>query len=135
MSDLSLSQFTGRMTADAEDLGGGQGVKFRIAVDGYDFSAKAKKTTFVPCVAFGKTADTVRQYAPKGKQIWVSGEYTTREFTYQSGPRQGEKGYDHNFVIRDVGLLGGNPAGGNGGQFSGAPNARSGDEEPAPSGW
>ena len=100
---MIINVFVGRMTADAEDISG-DGVKFRLACDTY--FAKSKQTTFVPCVAFGKDAETIKNFGGKGRQIGINAEYRTREFTYSSGPRPGEKGYDHSFVVQKVWLLG-----------------------------
>ena len=115
---MNQCNFAGRMARDAEDIKG-DGVRFTVAVDEYDPDTKGRTTEWVPCVAFGKVVNTIKQYAPKGKEVRVTGEYRTREYE-----KDGVKVKDHSFVINGFDgfeLLAGNP------------KDTSGD--PAPSGW
>lgn len=94
------------MVRDAEDIKG-DGVRFSIAVDGYDPATKGRTATFIPCVAFGKVVDTIKKYAPKGKEVRVTGEYRVREYE-----KDGVKVKDHSFVLNGFDsfeLLAGNP--------------------------
>lgn len=103
---MNQSNFVGRMVRDAEDIKG-DGVRFSIAVDVYDPATKGRKAEFIPCVAFGKVVDTIKQYAPKGKEVRVTAEYRTREYE-----KDGVKMKDHSFVLNGFDsfeLLAGNP--------------------------
>ncbi len=120
---MNQCNFVGRMTRDAEDIKGG-GVRFSIAVDVYDSETKGRKAEFIPCVAFGKVVDTIKNHAPKGKEVRVTGEYRTRTFVPQSGPNAGTEVKDHNFVITGYDgfeLLAGQP--------------KAAQEDASPAGW
>jgi single-strand DNA-binding protein len=60
--------------------------KFSIAVD-RDFSKdkNKKEVDFFNCVAFGKTAEYIANYACKGKLIAVSGRLQTGNYTNKNG--------------------------------------------------
>jgi single-stranded DNA-binding protein len=121
---MNQCNFVGRMVRDAEDIKG-DGVKFTVAVDVYDSETKGRKAEFIPCVAFGKVVPTIKQYAPAGKEVRVTGEYRTREYTPTQGPNAGSKVRDHSFVLNGFDafeLLAGNPKGSSG-------------NEPSPEGW
>ena len=122
---MNIHAFTGRLTRDVEDIGG-SGVKFTLAVDSYDFGAKQKKTLFVPCVAFGRVVETLKNYTGKGREIAITARYDQREYTPTQGPRAGTLVHEHTFVVDRVDLIG-SPAGG--GQ-----QANGGGEE-SPAGW
>lgn len=48
---------------------------FALAVDGYGKDADA---SFIDCVAWNKAAELLAEYAPKGKQIGITGRLQTR---------------------------------------------------------
>lgn len=124
---MNQSNFVGRMVRDAEDIKG-DGVRFTVAVDVYDAETKGRKAEFIPCVAFGKVVQTIKQYAPAGKEVRVTAEYRTREYTPTQGPNAGSKIKDHSFVLSGFDsfeLLAGNPKGA---------SAES-ESEDAPAGW
>lgn len=70
---------TGRVTKDAE-LGfiptvGTPKLTFTVAVDrSYQKDKQNKKTDFVPCVMFGKRAETLSNYIQKGQLVAIEGE-------------------------------------------------------------
>jgi single-strand DNA-binding protein len=82
---------TGRLTKDPEIryTDSKKAVcSFTLAVeDGRDSDGK-KKAQFIPCVAWGKTAELIDQYFTKGKPLTVTGRITVR--TYE---KNGEKRY------------------------------------------
>ena len=121
---LNIHGFTGRLTRDVEDIGGA-GVKFTLAVDSYDYGAKAKKTLFVPCVAFGRVVETLKNYTAKGREIAITARYDQREYTPTQGPRAGTVVHEHTFVVDRVDLIGPPP---------GTAQANGGGDE-APTGW
>lgn len=104
---MNNCHFTGRMVRDAEDINGG-GVRFTIAVDGYNYSTKQREATFIPCVAFGKVVDVIKQYAPKGKAVAVSGDLRIREYEATKGQHAGHKVTDFTIGVQDFELLPGN---------------------------
>lgn len=115
---MNQCSFTGRMVRDAEDIKG-DGVRFTVAVDIYNYSTRAREAVFVPFVAFGKVVPVIKQYAPRGKEVCVTGEYRTREFTPASGPNAGTKVKDHSFHVDKFELLSGSPKSENAGTFGG----------------
>lgn len=54
--------------------------KFTLAVD-----RQSKGADFIPCVAFGKTADTMGKYCRKGKLIAVNGRIQTGSYEGKNG--------------------------------------------------
>lgn len=68
--DITLEQTTG-----GTDI-----VNFDLAVDGYDYSAKAKKTDWISCVVAGKSAGFLANYAHKGDTVVVSGELRVEKY-------------------------------------------------------
>lgn len=78
----------GRLTRDPELRHTGKGTPvttFSIAIDnGYGDN---KRTDFVNCLAWNKTAEFVTKYFTKGKMIIVIGRITTRSWETQDGKR------------------------------------------------
>ena len=78
----------GRLTCDPEMRHTNSGTPvttFSIAIDnGYGDN---KRTDFVNCIAWNKTAEFVTKYFAKGKMIIVIGRITTRSWETQDGKR------------------------------------------------
>lgn len=78
----------GRLTRDPEMRHTNSGTPvttFSIAIDnGYGDN---KRTDFINCVAWNKTAEFVTKYFTKGKMIIVIGRITTRSWETQDGKR------------------------------------------------
>mgnify|MGYP004507379289 FL=1 len=78
----------GRLTRDPEMRHTNSGTPvttFSIAIDnGYGDN---KRTDFVNCIAWNKTAEFVTKYFTKGKMIIVIGRITTRSWETQDGKR------------------------------------------------
>ena len=78
----------GRITKDIELQTGKTGAeycKFTIAVDREKDKNGDKKTDFVDCTAFGKTAAFVAKYFKKGDGIIVAGRFESDKYTGKDG--------------------------------------------------
>lgn len=91
---------TGRLTKDPEIryTDSKKAVcSFTLAVeDGRDSEGK-KKAQFIPCVAWGKTAELIDQYFTKGKPLTVTGKITVRNYE-----KNGEKKYITEVVCNGI---------------------------------
>lgn len=66
--------------------GGTSVVSFDLAVRrGYVKSGEERKTDWIPCVAWRKTADYIAQYLHKGSHIAVTGAIQCREYVDKDG--------------------------------------------------
>jgi single-strand DNA-binding protein len=86
MNSVSL---IGRLTRDPEQryTNGGKAVaNFSIAVD--DGYGENKTTSFIPIVAWEKTAELAKQYLAKGSQVAVSGQLRQRSYEDRNGNKQ-----------------------------------------------
>ena len=97
----------GRTTKDPEIryTQGDQGTKiasFTLAIDRKVKREGQPTADFIRCKAFGKTADIVEQYAPKGKQIAITGEIQTGSYKKQDGTTV----YTTDIICNQVQLLG-----------------------------
>ena len=74
------------------------------------------KTEWHNLVAFGRTAEIVRDYVKKGTQIFVEGKIQTRSW---DDKESGQKKYRTEILVNDMSLLGGRgaEAGGGGGSY------------------
>ena len=82
----------GRLTRDPESRATGAGTtvaNFSVAVE-RDFSGQdgEKKTDFINCVAWRKTAEFVTKYFTKGSMIAVSGRLEMRDWTDKDGNKR-----------------------------------------------
>lgn len=80
---------TGRLTADPEvryTKSGKAVADFTLAVDiGY---GENKKTSFIPCNAWEKTAETIGNTLEKGRKIIVDGEWHQQNWETQEGQKR-----------------------------------------------
>lgn len=61
---------------------------FSLAVD-RRFAQEGQPTAdFIPCVAWGKTAETIGQYCSKGKKIGVEGRMQVRSYEAKDGGKR-----------------------------------------------
>lgn len=88
MNNVSL---VGRLTRDPEVRYGGQNndkavARFSVACD-RRFKREGDEITadFIPCVAFGKTAEFIEKYFKKGMKIGLNGHITTGSYTNKDG--------------------------------------------------
>lgn len=88
----------GRLTSapeTRETSSGASVANFSLAVDrGF---GDDKKTDFIPCVAFGKTAETIIKYVVKGTLILVSGTLQTKSWE----DKEGNKRKDFEVVVTE----------------------------------
>ena len=56
--------------------------RFSLAVDR---ASKEKGTDFISCIAFGKTAELLEKYVPKGRKIAVQGHIQTGSYDAKDG--------------------------------------------------
>jgi len=59
--------------------------RFTIAIDRRAKQDEEKKADFIPCTAFGKTAEFVNKYFSKGKKIVVMGRVQTGSYDNKDG--------------------------------------------------
>jgi len=69
---------------------------------------KKERADFVPCVAWGKLAEIIGQYADKGRQVYVEGR-----FTVDSWEKDGAKQYFTYIKATEFKMLGVRPGSGN----------------------
>lgn len=81
---MNLSILTGRLTKDPEarQTANGSMARFTLAVDRI---GKDKNADFIPCVAFGKTADSAATHLHKGTKIALDGRIQTGSYTNKEG--------------------------------------------------
>ena len=80
----------GRVSRDPEvrtTASGTQYARFSVAVDRSTKAGEEKKADFIPCIAWGKTAEFVGKYFPKGKEILCEGRIQTGSYTNQDGKK------------------------------------------------
>jgi single-strand DNA-binding protein len=63
-------------------------------------------------VCFGRTAEIVRDYVKKGKQLYIEGKIQTRSW---DDKESGQKKYRTEILVNDLALLGGGEGGSGGG--------------------
>ena len=109
-NDLNLCQFIGRLGRDPETkyMPSGDAVtNFSLAV-GWKGKDKAG-TEWVRCAAFGKLAEIAGKYLANGKQCYIAGRMSTREWT----DKDGQKRYSTEVNVDRLQLLGSKDDGGN----------------------
>ncbi len=72
-------------------------------------------------VCFGRTAEIVRDYVKKGKQLYIEGKIQSRSW---DDKESGQKKYRTEIIVNDLALLGGGEGGG--GQYAGGSRSSSG---------
>lgn len=91
------------------------------------------KTEWHNLVAFGRTAEIVRDYVKKGTQLFIEGKIQTRSWDDKTS---GEKKYRTEILVNELSLLGGNPGrsneGGSTGGYSRSNTASYDQRTPAP---
>ncbi|APG60952.1 single-stranded DNA-binding protein [Christiangramia salexigens] len=103
-------QLIGHVGNDPEILNlesGKKLAKFSIATNESYKNAKGEKITDTQwhnIVAWGKTAELVENYVPKGKEVGIEGKLTSRSYE----DKEGVKRYITEVVCNELLLLGGN---------------------------
>ncbi len=125
MSDLNLCQVIGRLGRDPEVryLPSGEAV-CNLSI-GVGWKTKDKDgVEWVRCSAFGKLAEICGKYLVKGKQVYVSGVMSTREWSDKDGARK----FSTEIRLNQMQMLGDAKAKG----ADPDPNPRSNDEDEIP---
>lgn len=106
---LNLCQFIGFFGKDPEISymqNGNAVAKFSLAcADDYKDKSgnKVEQTNWIRCVAFGRLAEIIGEYCRKGSKIYLSGKYTTRDWTDD----QNVKHYTTEIVANEMQMLDG----------------------------
>ena len=114
MADFNFCAFIGRLGRDPElrhfpsgdatcNISLAVGKKWKDKQSG----ETREQTTWVPCAFHGKSAELLAQYARKGSQIRVNGEFSVRKYNDKDG---NEKQITE-IRVADFQLLGGKPDG------------------------
>lgn len=104
-NDINRVDIIGRMTRDIELIttqSGSTVGKFSIAVN-RKYGEK-EETSFFNCVAFGKTAEVIQQYSPKGKQVAIDGRLNQNRW---EDAQTGQKRSTVEIVVENIQFLGG----------------------------
>lgn len=101
MLQLSIAGTLGK-DAELRVAGQGQVCSFSVAVNGYDFKAKAKTTTWVRVSIWGKRGEQLVPMLTKGSRVALSGDMRLREYQ-----KDGHTVTSVELTAQDVSLLGG----------------------------
>jgi len=84
---LNTAQIMGRVVRDPFVNEGGKlkSARFTLACDRGNKDDSG--TDFIPCIAFGKTADFVQKFLVKGSWIVVQGKISTGQYTNKKGDK------------------------------------------------
>ncbi len=85
---LNKSIIQGRLTSDVElkQTPSGKSVcSFAVATERNYSSENERIVDFIPCVAWGKTAEFICKYFPKGSKIIIEGFISSRKYTDKEG--------------------------------------------------
>lgn len=87
MSNLNIVALQGNLVRDAELVGEEKNVaRFSIAVN--NGFGDNQTTSFVDCVAFGKTAAIIGEHFTKGKQVLVNGQLHQNSWEDKEGNKR-----------------------------------------------
>lgn len=113
-NDLNKILIIGRMTRDPEfkSVNGSSVVNFSIANNRVYVTNGEKKeeTHYFDCVAWGRLADILKQYAGKGKQVAIEGRLQQQSWETP----EGKKASKIRVYVESAQLLGGQGQGGGG---------------------
>ena len=96
MNNINL---IGRLTKDVEATQGRDKLFARFTIAVY---RDQDHSDFIPCVAFGKTAETLTKYTAKGSQIGIEGRLQSGKYENQ----EGKTIYTLDVIVNRVELLG-----------------------------
>lgn len=118
----------GRLTRDTElrysNNGGTAIARYTLAVDRRFKQDGGQDADFLPCVAFGKTAEFAGKYFFKGTKILVSGRLETGSYTNKDGA----KVYTTTVIVEEQEFAESKSSGNVGGNVSSGGNNDSGDD-------
>jgi single-strand DNA-binding protein len=90
MIQFTSFQFIGRLTSDPELINTANGnhiCKFRVATN-KRIGKDEERTSFIPVVVFGRQAEICAEYLSKGREVFVTGEFETDEYTDKDGNKR-----------------------------------------------
>lgn len=129
MRGFSKAIVAGNLTRDPEmraTPSGAQACNFTIAVNRVFKSGdgnQQEQTSFIDCVAWGRTGETISQYVKKGSALLVSGRIEQRSWEDKTS---GQRRSRVEIIVEDFSFIGGESRG-NGGA-SRAPKADAGSD-------
>ena len=97
---------SGNTTKDIELKTAPTGVSFchfTLAVTGWKNKDGERRTDFIDCTAFNKTAERLVKYVKKGDKIYVIGELQKNDYTASDGTKR----YTTKVIINEVEFMGG----------------------------
>lgn len=122
-NDLNKVLLIGRMTRDPEfkSVNGSSVVNFSIANNRVYVTNGEKKeeTHYFDCVAWGRLADILKQYAGKGKQVAIEGRLQQQSWETP----EGKKASKIRVYVESAQLLGGQGQGGGSGDRTDSSNS------------
>tara|TARA_R100001086_G_scaffold53381_1_gene23847 strand:- start:18300 stop:18671 length:372 start_codon:yes stop_codon:yes gene_type:complete len=75
----------GRLTRDPETRETSKGTVTSFSLASNSGWGDNKTTTYFDCACFGKRGESLQKYATKGKQLWISGDLSTRSYQTRDG--------------------------------------------------
>ncbi len=95
---MNKQNFSGNMVADPQlkTVGDKQVCSFRLAING---RTKNDQPCFINCEAWGKPAEVIARYCPKGRKLEIATRM--RQHTYE---KDGQKHTVDTFVVEDFDL-------------------------------
>lgn len=87
---LNSTIVQGRITSDPEvkvTANGYTYASFTLASERAKNKDGEKVTDFLPCIAFGKTAEFIQKYCSKGRMIIIAGRMQSRNYEGSDGKR------------------------------------------------
>lgn len=96
---MNKTVLIGRLTRDVELRNAGTTLvaRYTLAVD-RKYKREGEQTAdFIPCIAFGKSAEFAQKYLAKGKKIAIVGRIQTGSYTKQDGT----KAYTTDVVVEE----------------------------------
>lgn len=103
---VTLIGYTGKEVETVNFESGGLKASVSLATSDHYINAKGEKveeTQWHNLIAFGKTAEILQKYAPKGKEIAIEGKLTYRSYD----DKDGVKRYITEIKVDEILLLGG----------------------------
>lgn len=96
---MNITVLVGRLTGDPEARRSQDGqhlvVRYNLAVDRRFKREGEPDADFIPCVAFGKSAEFAEKYFKKGMRVSVQGHIQTGSYTN----REGRKVYTTDIIV------------------------------------
>lgn len=127
MRGFSKAIIAGNVTRDPEmraTPSGAQACNFTIAVNrvfrGSDGNQQ-EQTSFIDCVAWGKSGETISQFVKKGSGLIVSGRIEQRSWEDKTS---GQRRSRTEVIVDDFSFVGGGDSGGGRGSYGGGSSSK-----------